>query len=111
MLLLLLKHFGALRGVVPAFRCLAVYADEAAPSGCHCAACQEEGKPAAAEVLSTVSADPAMDVPGDPTSSFAIAVGVPLNGVLEFATDHPEFINDLLQTFDPLNFEFYEITL
>lgn len=88
MLLLLLKHFGALRGVVPAFRCLAVYADEAAPSGCHCAACQEEGKPAAAEVLSTVSADPAMDVPGDPTSSFAIAVGVPLNGVLEFATDH-----------------------
>ena len=29
-----------------------------------------------------------MDVPGDPTSSFAIAVGVPLNGVLEFATDH-----------------------
>jgi uncharacterized protein YllA (UPF0747 family) len=30
---------------------------------------------------------------------------------LEFETDHPEFINDLLQTFDPLNFEFYEITL
>jgi uncharacterized protein YllA (UPF0747 family) len=30
---------------------------------------------------------------------------------LEFATDHPEFISDLLQTFDPLNFEFYEITL
>jgi uncharacterized protein YllA (UPF0747 family) len=30
---------------------------------------------------------------------------------LEFATDHPEFIPDLLQTFDPLNFEFYEITL
>jgi uncharacterized protein YllA (UPF0747 family) len=30
---------------------------------------------------------------------------------LEFATDHPEFITDLLQTFDPLNFEFYEITL
>jgi uncharacterized protein YllA (UPF0747 family) len=30
---------------------------------------------------------------------------------LEFATDHPEFISDLLKTFDPLNFEFYEITL
>jgi uncharacterized protein YllA (UPF0747 family) len=30
---------------------------------------------------------------------------------LEFASDHPEFISDLLQTFDPLNFEFYEITL
>ena len=30
---------------------------------------------------------------------------------LEFASDHPNFIHDLLQTFDPLNFEFYEITL
>ncbi|MHA8095410.1 bacillithiol biosynthesis cysteine-adding enzyme BshC [Aquirufa lenticrescens] len=30
---------------------------------------------------------------------------------LEFASDHPDFIPDLLQTFDPLNFEFYEITL
>ncbi|UAJ14260.1 bacillithiol biosynthesis cysteine-adding enzyme BshC [Aquirufa lenticrescens] len=30
---------------------------------------------------------------------------------LEFASDHPDFIHDLLQTFDPLNFEFYEITL
>ena len=30
---------------------------------------------------------------------------------LEFATDHPEFISDLLKTFDPLHFEFYEITL
>jgi uncharacterized protein YllA (UPF0747 family) len=30
---------------------------------------------------------------------------------LEFASDHPNFIPDLLQTFDPLNFEFYEITL
>ena len=30
---------------------------------------------------------------------------------LEFASDHPAFIQDLLQTFDPLNFEFYEITL
>lgn len=30
---------------------------------------------------------------------------------LEFASDHPDFILDLLQTFDPLNFEFYEITL
>ncbi|MEY2940725.1 MAG: hypothetical protein RJA67_410 [Bacteroidota bacterium] len=30
---------------------------------------------------------------------------------LEFASDHPEFIHDLLQIFDPLHFEFYEITL
>lgn len=30
---------------------------------------------------------------------------------LEFASDHPDFILDLLQTFDPLHFEFYEITL
>jgi uncharacterized protein YllA (UPF0747 family) len=30
---------------------------------------------------------------------------------LEFASDHPHFIADLLQTFDPLHFEFYEITL
>ena len=30
---------------------------------------------------------------------------------LEFASDHPHFITDLLQTFDPLHFEFYEITL
>jgi uncharacterized protein YllA (UPF0747 family) len=30
---------------------------------------------------------------------------------LEFASDHPNFIDDLLKTFDPLNFEFYEITL
>ncbi len=30
---------------------------------------------------------------------------------LEFASDHPHFIPDLLKTFDPLNFEFYEITL
>jgi uncharacterized protein YllA (UPF0747 family) len=30
---------------------------------------------------------------------------------LEFASDHPDFIHDLLQIFDPLNFEFYEITL
>lgn len=30
---------------------------------------------------------------------------------LEFASDHPYFIQDLLKTFDPLNFEFYEITL
>ena len=30
---------------------------------------------------------------------------------LEFASDHPDFITDLLQTFDPLHFEFYEITL
>jgi uncharacterized protein YllA (UPF0747 family) len=30
---------------------------------------------------------------------------------LEFASDYPNFIHDLLQTFDPLNFEFYEITL
>ena len=30
---------------------------------------------------------------------------------LEFASDHPEFIPDLLQIFDPLHFEFYEITL
>jgi uncharacterized protein YllA (UPF0747 family) len=30
---------------------------------------------------------------------------------LEFASDHPHFIADLLQTFDPLLFEFYEITL
>ncbi len=30
---------------------------------------------------------------------------------LEFASDHPDFIHDLLQTFDPLHFEFYEITL
>ena len=30
---------------------------------------------------------------------------------LEFASDHPDFIQNLLQTFDPLNFEFYEITL
>ena len=30
---------------------------------------------------------------------------------LEFASDHPNFIPDLLQTFDPLHFEFYEITL
>jgi len=30
---------------------------------------------------------------------------------LEFASDHPHFIPDLLQTFDPLNFEFYEINL
>lgn len=30
---------------------------------------------------------------------------------LEFASEHPDFIQDLLQTFDPLNFEFYEITL
>jgi uncharacterized protein YllA (UPF0747 family) len=31
--------------------------------------------------------------------------------LLEFASDHPAFIQDLLQTFDPLHFEFYEITL
>ncbi len=30
---------------------------------------------------------------------------------LEFASDHPNFIDDLLKTFDPLHFEFYEITL
>jgi uncharacterized protein YllA (UPF0747 family) len=30
---------------------------------------------------------------------------------LEFASDYPDFIHDLLQTFDPLHFEFYEITL
>jgi uncharacterized protein YllA (UPF0747 family) len=30
---------------------------------------------------------------------------------LEFASDHPHFIDDLLKTFDPLHFEFYEITL
>ena len=30
---------------------------------------------------------------------------------LEFASDHPDFIQELLQTFDPLHFEFYEITL
>ncbi|MHA8074928.1 bacillithiol biosynthesis cysteine-adding enzyme BshC [Aquirufa sp. HETE-40SA] len=30
---------------------------------------------------------------------------------LEFASDYPNFIHDLVQTFDPLNFEFYEITL
>jgi uncharacterized protein YllA (UPF0747 family) len=30
---------------------------------------------------------------------------------LEFASDHPNFIDDLLKTFDPLFFEFYEITL
>jgi uncharacterized protein YllA (UPF0747 family) len=30
---------------------------------------------------------------------------------LEFTTDHTEFISDLLKTFDPLHFEFYEITL
>jgi uncharacterized protein YllA (UPF0747 family) len=30
---------------------------------------------------------------------------------LEFVSDHPNFIDDLLKTFDPLHFEFYEITL
>jgi uncharacterized protein YllA (UPF0747 family) len=30
---------------------------------------------------------------------------------LEFASDYPDFIQNLLQTFDPLHFEFYEITL
>jgi uncharacterized protein YllA (UPF0747 family) len=30
---------------------------------------------------------------------------------LEFASDHPNFIDDLLKTFDPLHFEFYEIIL
>ncbi len=30
---------------------------------------------------------------------------------LEFASDHPHFITELLKTFDPLFFEFYEITL
>ena len=30
---------------------------------------------------------------------------------LEFASDHPNLIHDLLQAFDPLHFEFYEITL
>lgn len=69
--------------------CLAAQPGDAAPSGCTCATCQETWKPmAAASAPDPAPREAVVDIPGDASTSFSIAVGTPLDGVLEARTDH-----------------------
>jgi serralysin len=74
---------------VTLFACLAGQSGDAAFFGCTCAACQEGWKPmAAASAPDPTPKEVVVDVPGDASTSFPIAVGAPLDGVLEAKTDH-----------------------
>ena len=69
--------------------CLAAQPGDAAPFGCTCATCQETWKPmAAASAPDPAPREAVVDIPGDASTSFSIAVGTPLDGVLEARTDH-----------------------
>ena len=69
--------------------CLAAQPGDAAPFGCTCATCQETWKPmAAASAPDPAPREAVVDIPGDASTSFSIAVGAPLDGVLEAKTDH-----------------------
>ena len=71
------------------FACLAAQSGDAASFGCACAACQEGWKPIAPDAAPDPAHTMAMvDVPGDVSTSLSIAVGAPLDGVLEAKTDH-----------------------
>jgi len=82
---------------VTRFACLSGQSGDAASFGCTCAACQEGWKPmAAASAPDPTPKEVVVDVPGDASTSFSIAVGAPLEGVLEAKTDHDWYAVNLV---------------
>ena len=92
-LFLFLKFHG---GEVTRFICNIASSGEASAFGCQCATCQDAWKPVTAAGPQPAPAVTTVDVPGDASTSFSVAVGTPLIGVLEVDADHDWYSVDLV---------------
>ncbi|MCA3358094.1 MAG: M10 family metallopeptidase C-terminal domain-containing protein [Roseomonas sp.] len=78
------------------FSCSMSQSAEGLDSICLCTACQEGWKPLAQAATTNSAALPPVDVPGDSSTSFSIALGSPMDGVLEIDRDHDWYSVDLV---------------
>jgi serralysin len=76
--------------------CSMIQSGEALDFACLCVVCQEAWKPAAEAAAGSAISQASADVPGDASTSFAIALGSPVDGALEINSDHDWYAVELV---------------